>query len=213
MGKAASYWRQKLKPSSPLFRAAGSALLESSKPEDLSAAGEVFSSLRDQDPTDRVAIAGLVASYATTDYTRISSDLDKLTPVSRLISGIDAAALEEAGVPHLSAPTAAGSKKRSAEVEKEKPAKKRNIRKSRMPKDFEEGKKMDPERWLPLRDRSSYRPKGKKGKKKAMDLTQGGIAKDEESLELAGGAGTVKVEKSSNKSRGGGKPKKKPGKK
>ena len=56
---------------------------------------------------------------------------------------------------------------------------------------------MDPERWLPLRDRSSYRPKGKKGKKKAADLTQGGVVKEEpESLELAGGAGTVKVEKS-----------------
>jgi signal recognition particle subunit SRP72 len=79
-----------------------------------------------------------------------------------------------------------------------------------MPKDFEEGKKMDPERWLPLRDRSSYRPKGKKGKKKAADLTQGGVVKEEESLELAGGAGSVRVEKAA----GGGKAKnKKKGKK
>ena len=82
-----------------------------------------------------------------------------------------------------------------------------------MPKDYVEGKAMDPERWLPLRDRSSYRPKGKKGKKKAMELTQGGVVKEEgESLELAGGAGTVKVEKAAGGG-GGGKAKKKKGKK
>jgi signal recognition particle subunit SRP72 len=68
---------------------------------------------------------------------------------------------------------------------------------------------MDPERWLPIKDRSSYRPKNKKGKKKAMEATQGGVVKDEE-LELAGGAGTVKVEKSNV---GGGKAKKKKAKK
>ncbi|KAL5322469.1 hypothetical protein ACEPPN_010442 [Leptodophora sp. 'Broadleaf-Isolate-01'] len=209
LGKAASYWRRKSKPSVQLLRAAGTALLESANPEDLSAAGEIFSSLRQQDPTDRTAIAGYVASYATTDLAKVFPNLEKLTPVSRLVSGIDAAALEEAGIPSLPVPARA-SKKRSAETEKDKitPLKKKKLSKSRTPKDFEEGKKMDPERWLPLRDRSTYRPKGKKGKKKAMDLTQGGVVKEEESLELAGGAGTVKVEKAT-----GGKPKKKKGKK
>lgn len=211
LGKAASYWRRKSKPSSSLLRAAGISLLETSKPEDLASAGEIFTRLRNQDPNDRIAIAGLVASNAISDYEKVFSDLEKLTPVSRLISGIDAAALEDAGIPTLPTPTVAvTSKKRAAETEKEKPVKKAKIRKSKMPKDFEEGKKMDPERWLPLRDRSSYRPKGKKGKKKAMELTQGGLVREEESLELAGGAGTVKVEKSGG---GGGKAKKKKGKK
>lgn len=216
LGKAASYWRKKSKPSLSLLRAAGTSFLESSDSEDLSAAGEIFSSLRSQDPNDRTAIAGYVASYATTDLSKVSSDLDKLTPVSRLISGIDAAALEEAGIPTLPAPSVPTRKKRSLDSEKEKektvPAKRKKINKSRMPKDFEEGKKMDPERWLPLRDRSSYRPKGKKGKKKAMEMTQGGVVKEEESLELAGGAGTVKVEKAGGPG-GAGKAKKKKGKK
>jgi signal recognition particle subunit SRP72 len=215
LGKAASYWRKKSKPSLSLLRAAGTSLLDSSNPEDLSAAGEIFSSLRSQDPNDRTAIAGYVASYATSDFSKVSSNLDKLTPVSRLISGIDAAALEEAGVPTLPAPSALASKKRSLdEKDKEKPVpvKKKKISKSKMPKDFEEGKKMDPERWLPLRDRSTYRPKGKKGKKKAMEMTQGGVVKEEESLELAGGAGTVKVEKAGGPG-GAGKAKKKKGKK
>jgi signal recognition particle subunit SRP72 len=216
LGKAASYWRKKSKASLSLLRAAGTSLLESSSPEDLSAAGEIFSSLRSQDPNDRTAIAGYVASYATTNLSKVSSDLDKLTPVSRLISSVDAAALEEAGIPTLPTPSVSTRKKRSLESEKEKekagPAKKKKISKSRMPKDFEEGKKMDSERWLPLRDRSSYRPKGKKGKKKAMDMTQGGVVKEEESLELTGGAGTVKVEKAGGPG-GAGKAKKKKGKK
>jgi len=214
LGKAASYWRKKSKSSLSLLRAAGTSLLESSNPEDLSAAGEIFSSLRAQAPNDRTAIAGKVASYATSDFSKISSDLDKLTPISKLISGIDAAALEEEGIPTLPRPSDATSKKRTLDSEKEKsvPAKKKKISKSKMPKDFEEGKKMDPERWLPLRDRSTYRPKGKKGKKKAMEMTQGGVVKEEESLELAGGAGTVKVEKAGGPG-GPGKAKKKKGKK
>jgi signal recognition particle subunit SRP72 len=212
LGKTASYWRRKSKPSVALFRAAGKSLLESSDQEDLSAAGEIFSTLRTQDPTDRTAIAGYVASYATADLPKVSSELEKLTPVTRLISGIDAAALEEAGVPSPPTPPSPSKKRQVETPEKEKPEKKRKIRKSKMPKDFEENRKMDPERWLPLRDRSSYRPKGKKGKKKAADLTQGGVVKEEgESLELAGGAGSVKVEKAAA---GGGKAKgKKKGKK
>lgn len=214
LGKAASYWRRKSKPSSStLLRAAGISLLESSKEEDLEAAGEIFSSLRKRDPNDRPAIAGYVASYATSDFQKVCPDLEKLTPISRLVSGIDASALESAGIPSLPVPAAVtASKKRAAEADankKEQAPKKRKIPKSKMPKDFEEGKKMDPERWLPLRDRSTYRPKGKKGKKKAMEMTQGGMVKEEESLELAGGAGSLPVQKASG---GGGNKNKKKGK-
>jgi signal recognition particle subunit SRP72 len=209
LGKAASYWRRKSKPSEDLLREAGISLLDSSKPEDLSTAGEIFASLREQDPNDRLAIAGFVASNATSNISAVQSDFDKLTPVEKLISGVDASRLEEAGIATLSITMSEASKKRPAPAEKEKPANKK-IRKSKMPKDFEEGKKMDPERWLPMKDRSSYRPKGKKGKKKALEATQGGVVKDEESLELVGGAGAVKVEKAPV---GGGKAKKKKGKK
>lgn len=209
LGKAASYWRRKSKPSEELLKAAGIALLSSHKPEDLSAAGEIFASLRKQDPNDRLAISGFVASNATTNFSVVESDLEKLTPVERLISGVDASALEDAGIASLDITMQDASKKRSAPVEKEKPANKK-IRKSKMPKDYEEGKMMDPERWLPLKDRSTYRPRGKKGKKKALEATQGGVVKEEESLELVGGAGAVKVEKAPP---GVGKAKKKKGKK
>lgn len=57
--------------------------------------------------------------------------------------------------------------------------KKRKLPKSRMPKEYVEGKVLDPDRWLPLRDRASWRPKGRKGKAKAAGLTQGGPVEEE----------------------------------
>jgi signal recognition particle subunit SRP72 len=208
LAKAASHWKQKSAPAEELLKAAGLSLLESSKADDLAAAGELFGSLRKQDPESRLAIAGLVASHATTNISLVKSDLEKLTPVDRMVADIDTAALEAGGVASLPITMSDASKKRAAPAEKEKPAKKR-ARKSKLPKDYVEGKQMDPERWLPLKDRSTYRPKGKKGKKKAMDSTQGGVVKDEEGLELTAGSGVVRVEKAG----GGGKAKKKKGKK
>lgn len=66
---------------------------------------------------------------------------------------------------------------------------------------------MDPERWLPLKDRSSYRPKGKKGKKKALDATQGGVVRENalEGVEapgskvVTGGGGVAKGKKKKGK--------------
>ncbi|KAG4216698.1 hypothetical protein PC116_g34821, partial [Phytophthora cactorum] len=49
------------------------------------------------------------------------------------------------------------------------------------------------------------RPKGKKGRKRAQESTQGGVVKEEETLELVGGAGAVKVEKASGKRKKKGK--------
>lgn len=107
-----------------------------------------------------------------------SEEAATLTPVARLIAGVDVDALEEAGVPlplpSTSATTATPSRKRALlDDDKSKPARKR-VRKSRLPKDYDPAKTPDPERWLPLKDRSTYRPKGRKGRQKAAEKTQGG---------------------------------------
>ncbi len=82
---------------------------------------------------------------------------------------------------------------------------------------FDPAKKLDPERWLPLRDRSSYRPpKGKKGRRRGGEAAtmQGGVVKEEETLALAGGAGSVRIEKAPLGAGGsGGAKKRKKGKK
>lgn len=182
LARAASYWRHKSKTSKPLLQAAGVALLDSSNPEDISSAGDIFTKLREQDRNDKIAIAGYISSYAAHSPEKVEPEVDKLTPMSALIAGIDIDALENAGIPQSSNALAiaqhATSRKRAAA--EDVPSRPKRIRKSRLPKDFEPGKTPDPERWLPLRDRSSYRPKGKKkGKKDGGDRTQGGIVADD----------------------------------
>lgn len=192
LARAASYWRRKSKSQPKLMRAAGLVLLESPNEEDLKAAAEIFDNLRKQDPNDRFAIAGYIASHATSFPSQVESEVEKLTPVSRLTAGIDGAALEEAGIPQtITAATTTASRKRRLDG-KDKPARKR-VRKSRLPKDLDPSKPPDPERWLPLRDRSSYRPKGKKGRQKAAAMTQGGVSdKGSESLNMAASDGGIK---------------------
>ncbi|KAJ5515181.1 hypothetical protein N7527_006741 [Penicillium freii] len=178
LAQAASYWRTKPEPPASLLRAAAASLLHSEDRGDLSTAGDLFRALHQQDPNDRVAIAGYVASQATLDYAQIESELDRLPAVSDLIADVDVSALESAGIsPSASSVAAAaaafaGARKRTAANADDRANKR--VRKSRLPKDFDPAKKPDPERWLPVRDRSSYRPKGKKGKQRAAALTQGG---------------------------------------
>jgi len=174
LAKAAKYWKHRSKEFPDILRAAGLSLLNSSTEEDLLQAGEIFEDLHKQDPSDRLATAGLVAAYSTLKPEKLSREADQLTPINRLTAGIDVAALEKAGIPRAASTMDVLSKKRAAESQA-KPAKKR-LRKSKLPKDYDPAKKADPERWLPLRDRSTYKPKGKKGKQKAQASTQGGIA-------------------------------------
>ncbi|KZF21572.1 signal recognition particle protein [Xylona heveae TC161] len=195
--KSASYWRQKSTAKAPasLLRAAGAALLESSKPEDLTLAGEIFDDLLEREPNDAFAAAGRVAAYSTIQPEKVHSEAAKLPAANRLVpSMIDAVDLEEGGVPRAPAPPVGAGKKRPAD-ETNKPAVKKRFRKSRLPKDYDPSKTPDPERWLPLRDRSTYKPKGKKGKQKAAALTQGGVVTDkvaDAGLEPAGVEGKGK---------------------
>lgn len=194
LAKAAEYWRKPHKskteaPSKALMVAAGTALLDTHNPENVKAAGEIFQSLYDQDNEDRAAIAGLVAAYSITDSSSIPDDLLSYLPeADRLVSDIDATELEKAGVPSGNFATSnvtAESRKRSIAPTRSVPSRTKRLRKARMPKEFVEGKKMDSERWLPMRDRSYYRPKGRKGKKKMEGLTQGGVVAEEKGTPAA----------------------------
>lgn len=181
LDRAASFWRQTPNPPNLLLQAAGATLLESLKPEGTSSAAEIFTILHKKNPEHRLAAAGYVAAYAGKDPSKIKAEVAQLTPVSQLIQGIDADGLEHAGVPQASnalaiAQKTASRKRGAPDQGLNKP---KRIRKSRLPKDHDPSKAPDPERWLPLRDRSTYRPKGKKGRKKDADRTQGGIVADD----------------------------------
>jgi signal recognition particle subunit SRP72 len=212
LAKAAEYWRKPHKskteaPSKTLMVAAGTALLDTHNPDNIKVAGQIFKGLYDQDNEDRAAVAGLVAAYSITDPSSIPDDLLSYLPdANRLVADVDAAALESAGVPFgTSTQTvpAPESRKRSAAPTKPVHARAKRLRKARMPKEFVEGKKTDPERWLPMRDRSYYRPKGRKGKKKMEGLTQGGVVSEESKGTPA--AQEKKVPKDMGKKKGKGK--------
>ncbi|ROV87518.1 hypothetical protein VSDG_09921 [Cytospora chrysosperma] len=211
--RAAAHWQgARGSPPAALLREAGAELLRSPRPADLATAGAAFGRMVRRDPADRVARAGLVASLAGGDYAGAEPHLDSLAPVGELVAGIDVSALLDAGVPafvpaaaHPQHQQQAPSRKRKPEEGEEgataatgkagqqQPAQKK--RKPRLPKNHDPAAKPDPERWLPMRDRSYYKPKGRKGKRRAAESTQGGAvaaASEGETLSLAGGAGQIK---------------------
>ncbi len=209
LAKAASYWRHRSRPPSALLQAAGVSLLDSQDPDHQSTARDIFNTLHTQAPNSKVATAGYVAAHATMFPEKVTAEADTLTPVARLIAGIDIATLEEAGVPSL--PSATTTSRKRPLDENPKPSKKR-VRKSRLPKNYDPTKPPDPERWLPLRDRSTYRPKGKKGKQKAAEKTQGGVSNEKATeSRAAGGEGVIKAAEKPGS--GQAKAKKKKGKK
>ena len=193
--KAASYWRHKSKqdPSSrlptDLLRTAGVTLLETPRGEDLQHATEIFEDLYNQDPSDRSAIAGLVATSFSKGHNdksnKISGDmLSALTPIPRLINSVDVDALEARGIqrPMTATATAIATSSKKRKVEDDLPKKAKKIRKSKIPKNYDPKNppKLDPERWLPLKERSYWKPKKKRGRGgAAQGATQGGLVVEE----------------------------------
>ena len=180
--KAAKHWRRKSKQtpgSLNLLKAAGAVQLERPAGDDEAIALEFFRLAIDPSTTDVATVAGLLAAgeeYVESHKVHQQSP----RPVEELTAEVDASSLEEQGVAQL--PTRAlhtTSIKRRADTSTTSTRPKK-IRQSRLPKDFDPSKKPDPERWLPLRERSSWRPKGKKKGKASQGMaTQGGIANDD----------------------------------
>lgn len=179
--KSARHWRRKIKDENcplSLLKAAGAALLESPLYQDQQFARELFQLMVDEASSDQISIAGLTAASGQTPVT--TRRQDALQPIEQLTAGIDVSTLELDGAVKLrkQAILGAGVKRAADPSTRVKTSKK--IRKSRQPKDFDPNKKPDPERWLPLRDRSSWKPKGKKKAKASQGMsTQGGVATEE----------------------------------
>ena len=214
LAKAASYWRHKSKAPTSLLLAAGSCLLESGEAEDTKAAAQVFEKLREQNKDDKSARAGFVASHAGDEQDTTSTEAEKLSSVADLTRNIDVDALERAGIPASSNAFAIAqiNKNRKRAAPDGGASKPKRVRKSRLPKDYDPSKTPDPERWLPAKDRSSYRPpKGKrKAKKGGDDRTQGGAVNESLNIDAKPVGGQVVGAAGGG---GGGAGKKKKGKK
>lgn len=208
---AAAYWRNKPTAPPSLLRAAGVSLLESGDVQETKAAAEMFSKLREQQPGDRAALAGYVASHAEAET--IGKDADKLSSIDALTRNIDVDALEKSGIPQTSNALAIAqltrTRKRGADGASSKP---KRIRQSKLSKDYDPSKTPDPERWLPMKDRSYYRPpKAKKKGKKSGGETQGGAVNEALNMEVRSGTATP-INAGGGGGGGGGGGKKKKGK-
>lgn len=120
-------------------------------------------------PSDISTQAVLAALYSTKSATEQDKFTSSLPPVSSFTTTADVKLLESQGVPTTTVPVA----KRKV-IAQGKP-RKRRIRGGKV---FDPSNTIDPERWLPMRDRSYYKP-SKSKKRKPGGATQGGAMETE----------------------------------
>ncbi|MQL88775.1 hypothetical protein Taro_021347 [Colocasia esculenta] len=124
------------------------------------------------------ALAGLVTTAARTDPEKAEAYEKKLRALPGL-KGINVENLEKtSGAKHTGG--AQLGKVEVPEAVKEKTRKKKRKRKPRYPKGFDPanpGPQPDPERWLPRRERSTYRPK-RKDKRHQVRGSQGAVLRE-----------------------------------
>eukprot|EP00002_Diphylleia_rotans_P001499 TRINITY_DN1083_c0_g1_i10.p1 TRINITY_DN1083_c0_g1~~TRINITY_DN1083_c0_g1_i10.p1 ORF type:complete len:642 (-),score=184.85 TRINITY_DN1083_c0_g1_i10:1751-3676(-) len=144
-------------------------------------------------PHEKKYVANLVSLLAVTDIAAAEKLAAQLPEIEKLneakVNELEEIAFTSAATVS-SSPAAAtssiadskGSNKRAAETSGEKDKKKKKKRKVRLPKNFDPTAPIDPERWLPKKQRSYYAKKGKK-KQNIGKGTQGG-AMGTESMQI-----------------------------
>lgn len=205
LSEASDWWKEQSRPASSILLATAKSRLYSNNPADLQISGALFASILAINPSDQLSAAGIVSSYAIIEPLKARGYVNNLTAVEALIDSVDIFGLEATGVAQL--PWKRGAE--SIALLESKLRKTSKNKRPRLPKEHDPTRKFDPERWLPMRDRSYYKPRGKRDRKKPAATTQG-----ESSIELAGGlkVDVMKIDYkkvSSNTSGKGGKKKKK----
>ncbi|KAJ9540423.1 hypothetical protein OSB04_026929 [Centaurea solstitialis] len=126
------------------------------------------------------ALVGLIQTAACTDVEKAETYEKQLKPLPGL-KYVDANALEKTpGAKRVENGPQLGNAEPHETKGKEK-AKKKRKRKPRYPKGFDPanpGPAPDPERWLPKRERSSFRPKRKDKRAAQIRGSQGAVAKE-----------------------------------
>ncbi|KAA8906144.1 hypothetical protein TRICI_005177 [Trichomonascus ciferrii] len=163
LNESLEQWSNDENSTQELISIAASTLAGSDDSSLRSKAQQSFTKLLQTNPNNSISIAGVLASSTTPDSTLSA----KLEPVDQLVANVNVQSINEAGVHPL---LQTRKRKAVATTESSKPRKK--TRKPRLPKDYDPSKQPDPERWMPKRDRSTYKPKKKE--KKSAKNTQGG---------------------------------------
>ena len=171
----ANHWRsENVEVTKIILVQVGKIQLQSGLNKDAAATYEALVAL---DPSDKCALADLVVAYSLFDVKEAEKFISKLDTVPfdpltresvelliqrRHMSDKKASALQEDSVP-----------RDALAADKNSQKKKRKARKNKPPKN--PGGKIDPERWIPLKDRSYYRArKSRKGKGTNASASSGG---------------------------------------
>ncbi|KAH7570442.1 hypothetical protein ACOSQ2_018920 [Xanthoceras sorbifolium] len=136
------------------------------------------------------ALVGLVTTVARVDVNKAETYAKKLKPLPGL-KGVDMDSLEKSsGAKHVEVTSHVGVTGAHEDGKNKEKSKKKRKRKPRYPKGFDPanpGPPPDPERWLPKRERSSYRPKRKDKRAAQVRGSQGAVVRDKHD---AGASGT-----------------------
>ena len=130
-------------------------------------ATEVLEYLHRENPSNTRYLATLISAYSRFNPHK-AEELARSLPSATLASSLDIDSLEHVPSFHHSRARGprvqqqAGGTGEDREVLTTKEHKKKKKRKKRLPKNYDPSKVPDPERWLPLRERSYYRSKSKK---------------------------------------------------
>ena len=136
-------------------------------------AAVVLEKLRSLYPADRSVVANLIAAYSRFDPKK-AEDLSQTLPKSEISNSIDVDSLEQ--MPSFRHTRRQLQKPDVLPSSTDKPTdpivkqKKKRKRKPHLPKNYDPAVPPDPERWIPLRERSYYR----KGRRKGFSATSRG---------------------------------------
>lgn len=187
LSKAIS-WYQSNDPQSPslpmLIRASAKFHLRLGSPQ---VAAELLQELHRQNPDDLKTLAQLVSAYSMFDPQTASSVSRQLPPANKFARDIDVDSLESSlsllSSKHTKKTTASSKSEASPRDNVASPnrnvsdvvvKKKKKKKKAKLPKNCDPNSTPDPERWLPLRERTYYRGKRKSKKRDAVGKgTQG----------------------------------------
>nr|XP_043638845.1 signal recognition particle subunit SRP72-like [Erigeron canadensis] len=141
------------------------------------------------------ALVGLIQTSANTDVAKVETYAKQLKPLPGLKS-VDVNALEKtSGAKHVENGPHVVNNIEPHETKSKDKAKRKRKRKPRYPKGFDPanpGPAPDPERWLPRRERSSFRPKRKDKRVAQIRGSQGAVSKE------TANSGNTKSSQSSN---------------
>ena len=152
------------------------------------------------------ALVGLVTTVAHVDVAKAEAYEKKLDPLPGL-KGVDVDGLEKtSGAKHVEGVSHDRIPEAYEEGKSKTKSKKKRKRKPKYPKGFDPanpGPPPDPERWLPKRERSSYRPKRKDKRAAQVRGSQGAVVREKPEVGPAGaGSGTSNSKNQATASKG-----------